>query len=85
MDRGQAVVVVEMQHDNMENEWRVRCLDLVLGSEVDRDPVFPVLEFLVELSDGIEQLAVRLFGGLGGVKPVVHFALHDGQLAHDPE
>ena len=53
MYRSKAIVIGKMQYHNVKDERRVRCFYLVLGSKVEWNAVLPVLEFFVELADGI--------------------------------
>ena len=52
-----------MKHDNVENQRSMRGLDLVLRAEVDWDAILPVLQLLVELADGLQELGAVGFGG----------------------
>lgn len=85
VDGGQAVVIGEVEHDDMQDQGRVRCLDFMLRSEINGDLVLPVLELLVQLANGIEEFASRLPRGLGRIKSLVDAALDAGEFAHDPE
>ena len=74
-----------MEYHDIQGQRGMRGLDLVLWPEVQGNAVFPSLELFVELSDGVEKLAIRLLRSLYGVQTSVHFAADDGKLAHQPE
>ena len=54
MDGGEAVVVGKVEDHHMKDEPRMRSLDLVLRSKIQRDAILPILELLVELADRVE-------------------------------
>lgn len=61
MDGRQAIVVGEMKDHNMEDQWSMTCLDLVLRSEVKGYAVFPLFELFVQFADSVQQSTVGLF------------------------
>lgn len=53
--------------------------------EIYGDRVFPIFKLLVKLSNGVQQSAIGLFGGLCRVKLFVYSAFNDGKGAHEKE
>lgn len=74
MDRGQAVVVSEMEDNDVQDQRRMSGLDFVFRSKVDRDIVFPFFQFLVEITNGVQKLSIGLLRCFSGIKPFVHAA-----------
>lgn len=53
MNGGQAIVVSEMEDNDVQDQRRMCGLDIVFRPEVDWDAVFPFLQFLVEITNGV--------------------------------
>jgi len=85
MDGGQAVVVAEMQHGDLEDEWGMRGLDVMFWAELQGNGVFPFFKLAIQLADSVEKLPVRLFGSLDRVQALVDITLDDREGAHQSE
>ncbi len=58
MNGGEAVIVCEMKDNNVENERRMRRLDLVFRSEVERNAILPFFELVIKLAYSIQKDAI---------------------------
>jgi hypothetical protein len=54
MNCGEAVVISKMEDDDMQDEWRMRSLDLVFGSEINGDAILPLLKLPIQFANGIQ-------------------------------
>ena len=82
---GQAIVVGKMQGDDMQGERGVRDFDFVLGSKVDGNGIFPSLELLIELANGVEQFSIRLSRRFDRIELLVNLGLYGGKDALSTE
>ena len=69
----------------MQDERCMGSFDLVFWAEIQWDTVFPSFEFLVQFTNGIEELAISLLGSLDGVKLLVNFTFNQGECTHEAE
>lgn len=54
VDRGQAIVIGKMKDDNVENQRGMSGFNFMLRSEIDRDAVFPLFQFLIKITNGVQ-------------------------------
>lgn len=54
MDCCQAVVIGKMKDDNMKNQRGMRGFDFMLWSEIDRNTVLPLFQFLIKVTNGVQ-------------------------------
>lgn len=57
----------------------------MLWTVFNRDTVLELLQLLVQFSDGIQELAIGLFGCLGRIEASINFALDHGEPTKQPE
>ena len=91
MDRGQTIIISEMQHHDVQDERSVEAVDgvgvgaVAFRAELQRNGVLPGFELGVELADGGEEFAVGLAGSGDGVESFVDAGLDLGESAVEAE
>ena len=58
VDCRKTIVVCEVQHYDMKDQWGMGGFDLVLGSKVEWNSILPFLKFFIKLADDVQQRAI---------------------------
>ena len=81
VDCCQAVIIGEMEIDNLKSENIIGDPDFRFGPELLRHALPPVSKFLVELIDCVDYFFNGLSGGFHGIEALVDFAFNLGEHA----